>query len=61
MLQFYFAINKKNYKVVTPKCLIVDKSKINWLKTVENKKLLIVAELWTATEIAGIAKTCKNA
>ena len=26
--KFYFAKNKKNYKVVTPKCLIVDKNKI---------------------------------
>ena len=26
--KIYFAINEKNYKIVTPKCWTVDKSKI---------------------------------
>ena len=31
-------------------------SETNWLKTVKNQKLLIVTEIWTAKEMAGITQ-----
>ena len=54
--KFYFVINNKRVK----RLLLLNfkqlrEKKTNWLKTIKNYKLLIAAEIETATEMAGIA------
>ena len=54
--KFYFVINNKRIK----RLLLLNfkqlrEKKTNWLKTIKNYKLLIAAEIETATEMAGIA------